>query len=152
MGGALTQHFTDFGGVSKRFSNKLSSDGTLISNPMVAYRIVQYEGLVYTSSAAFGGENSIGEAMVGLAFSTGVKVDNLRLGLAVGGYLQDDQKFRDRDIQPFGIALGSQFGLAPIAGVEIQADLPLSNRTYLTLYTLVSPVLATATIGFGWSP
>ncbi len=151
LGGALTQHFTDFGGVSRVFDNKVSKDGTLIANPMIAYREVEYTGLGYSSRAAFGGQNSIGELMGGAAFSVGVKVDYVRIGLVAGGYLQDDKKFRDRNVQPFTIPLG-RYGLAPLAGVEFQTDLPITHNKYLTLYTIVTPVLATAVIGFGWTP
>lgn len=151
MLGALTQHFTNFNGVSSRFDNKVSKDGTLIANPMAAWRIVQDQGLVYTSSAVFGGENSIGELMGGAAASTGVIVDHLRLGVAIGGYFQDNQKFRDRDIAPFGLNLGDRLGLCPIAGVELSIDVPLDHDTYLTIYTLITPILSTTTVGFGWT-
>lgn len=148
--GALTQHFTNFGGVSNKFDNKVSRDGTLIANPMVGWRIIQDEGLVYTSSTLFGGENSIGEFMGGVAASTGIIVDHLRLGVAAGGYVQDDQKFRDRGITPFSVPLGGQFGLAPVVGVELQIRVPIERSLYLTSYTLVTPILSTTTIGFGW--
>ena len=151
LAGALTQHFTNFGGVSRKFDNKISADGTLIANPMLGWRIVKTEGLVYTSSTLFGGENSIGEMMGGVAFSGGVKVDHLRIGLVGGGYLQDDQKFRDRDIHPFSVSLGDRMGLAPIAGVELSIDVPLEHETYMTVYTIISPVLSTTTVGFGWN-
>lgn len=149
--GALTQHFTNFDGVSSRFSNKVSRDGTLIANPMGAWRIIKTEGLIYTSSAVFGGENSVGELMGGVAASTGVIVDHLKLGVAAGGYLQDNQKFRDRGITPFGLNLGDRLGLCPIAGVELSIDVPLDHDTYMTIYTLVTPILSTTTVGFGWT-
>lgn len=151
LAGALTQHFTNFGGVSSRFSNKISADGTLIANPMLGWRIVDTQGLVYTSSMIFGGENSIGEMMGGVAISGGVKVDYVRIGLVGGGYLQDDQKFRDRDITPFSVPVGNRLGIAPVAGVEISIDMPIDSRTYVTVYTVITPILSTTTIGFGWS-
>lgn len=151
LAGSLTQHFTNFGGVSSKFNNKISADGTLIANPMLGWRIVKTEGLVYTSSTVFGGENSIGELMGGVSASAGVKVDHARIGLVAGGYLQDDQKFRDRDIAPFSVPIGNRLGLAPVAGVELSLDIPLEHETYLTVYTVISPILSTTTIGFGWN-
>lgn len=149
--GSLTQHFTNFGGVSEKFNNKVSADGTLIANPMVAWRIIQYEGLIYTSSALFGGENSIGELMGGVAASTGFRVDHVRLGLAVGGYLQNEQKFRDRDISDISVPIGSTLGFAPIAGVEVSIDIPIEKSVYGTIYTLITPILSTTTLGIGWN-
>lgn len=149
--GALTQHFTNFGGVSDKFDNKVSKDGTLIANPMAAWRIIDYDGITYTSSAFFAGENSIGELMGGVGASAGIRANKVRIGLAVGGYLQDDKKFLDRGVQPFSLPTGSRIGIAPLFGVELSIDVPIEKSVYMTVYTLITPILSTTTIGIGWT-
>lgn len=149
LGGALTQHFTNYGGVSSGFSNKLSADGTLILNPTLVFRTIDYSGLLYTTSSVFGGENSIGEMMVGGAASLGVRVDHVRLGLVAGAYGQDDQKYHDRNIRPFSAEIG-RYGIVPMAGVEFSIDVPLNAHAYLSVYTVVTPVLSSTMLGIGW--
>jgi hypothetical protein len=140
------------GGASKAFAHKVSNDGTLIANPLGAYRLIKNEdGGWYESRGLFGGENSIGEAMVGGMASQGFEFSHMRLGIAAGGYFQDNQKFRDRNVEPFSINLGSRYGLTPLLGVEFQINMPISGSTYLTIYNLVTPILTNTTIGLGWS-
>lgn len=151
LGGSLTQHIINPDGASSEFAHKVSSDGTLIANPLGAYRLIKTEeDGWYESRGYFAGENSIGEAMGGAMASQGFEYSHMRLGVVVGGYMQDEQKFHDRGLQPFAMELG-RVGVVPILGLEFQINLPIASKTYLTIYNVITPVLTNTTIGVGWS-
>lgn len=150
MAGALTQHFIVPDGASKQFDNRVSEDGSLIANPMLAVRSLELGDYGYTSKSIFAGQNSIGELMGGIGASTGLRIGRLRSGLAIGGYLQDDQKFRDRGIQPFSLWTGTKIGITPIFGVEFSIDQKLTDHSRASIYTLVTPAMSVSLIGIGW--
>jgi hypothetical protein len=151
--GSLTHHLSLITSPpSDRFSNKLDSNGNLILNPMLGYRHTYYlDADQYVSNTIFGGENSIGEAMAGYAISTGLRFNRLQLGIIGGGYVQNDKKFLDRNITVMAIPLGSTYGIMPVIGAEVGLRQNVSNKTYLLLYTILTPALIATTLGVGFN-
>lgn len=148
--GSLTYHFFNFGS-GEKFSNKLDSNGTLITNPLLGYRNVIFdEPNNYYSWTIFGGQNSIGQPMGGGAFSMGVGNRSGRFGLVAGGYLQDNTKFYDRGLTVLNVPIGDHLAIAPVVGWELALNFDLSPRCYWTFYNLLTPALYTSALGIGW--
>ena len=147
--GSLTQHFINFDGVSEKYDNKVSADGTLIANPIAAYRLIKTEGVSYDSTTYFAGQNSVGELMGGAMFNTGYNVGCMRLGALAGAYVQDNKKFTDRGLVVFSMPI-DRYGIVPVVGVEVSFIGRLNKRTYVTLVNIITPILATSTVGIGF--
>lgn len=150
LAGGLTYHVFDPDNVSEVNSNKISKDGRLIANPLLGYRSVDTDGLDYTSMLSFVGVNSINQPIFGAAASIGIAGDFGRIGFIGGAYMQDNRKFLDKGVQPFTLIPGSGWGPTPLLGVEYIHKIDLSNKTYLMLNTLISPIILNASIGIGW--
>lgn len=126
-----------------RYENKVDNYGDII-NPMVGYRLSDEKNDSYRSNTYFLGENSIGSAMAGYAYSPGVKYGDLKLGFVLGGYLQNDKQFHDRSIYPPAVPVGD-FGIVPLAGIEVGYSI---GKT--TVYVVTTPILMTAVIGINF--
>lgn len=142
--GGVTAHFTNIDQVDRQFTNKLNASGEVILNPTMAVRHYDYDDGVYVSKGAFIGGNSIGQPMAGVIFSGGGMLHEDRAGLAAGMYVQDNNKFRDRGVEPVSYAEARGMGFVPLVGVEyIHA---CSRNTLLNV--LITPILGN--IGLGW--
>lgn len=135
--GGLTYHLFTSRDIGSRFSNQISPDGALIATPTLGYSWSTLDGSSFATRTVFVALNSVGEAAAGGVFSTGEEVGDLQLGLAFGGYLQDDREFRRRGIAPFVIAESHNVGLVPVAGIVL--NYRLSPR--LQLNNLLTPVM-----------
>lgn len=150
LAGGLTYHVFNPNGVADHFEHKVDSTGQLISNPMIGFRRVTITGVEYTSVVYFGGENSIGEAMAGAAYSSGFIVDSWRLGLIAGVYFQDNDKFLDRGIQPIYLIPHPGIGPTPVLGAEVTKTWNVDHDVYILFNSLLSPIILNATVGIGW--
>lgn len=150
LGGGLTYHWFNPSGNDINYSNKLDSTGALIHNLMIGYREVDVKGVSYTSRTFFTGQNSIGQPMLGVAWSTGYIVNDTRVGLVGGVYFQDDDKMLERQVEPVMIIPHSGWAPVPVVGVEATHINKLTNRTYILLNVLLTPLFVNGTVGFGW--
>lgn len=147
--GSLTYHL--YGLESSNFQNKLNPSGDFIANPMIGFRKVYFDDInSYWSWATFGGENSIGDGMLGGAMSVGIGDGNIRLGLIAGTYLQNNRQFNDKGLAAIGIQINDTMELTPIVGLEFVYNINLTKRTYFTINQILCPWLYTASIGIGW--
>lgn len=144
LAGGLTYHL--YGGQGqKQFSNKITTDGALISNPLWAYRqaVVDNEGF-YVSETVFTGVNSLAEPLLGYAYSSGGTWSSGRVGLLAGAYLQDNSKYLDKGLIPPMIIPHDGWGPVPVIGVEIVKSVYES----VFINTLISPVLLNFSLGY----
>lgn len=133
--GLVTAHLINVPGVSQKYSGCLHKSCEVIYNPLLAYRFTTDEygpkydmnrrrwvkakdG--YTAHTILGGLNSVHEAMGGYYFSSGFWSGNHKLGIAGGGYLQDNRKFYARGVVPFALFEINGTGFTPIVGIEYQ--------------------------------
>lgn len=141
--GGITAHFTNYDQADRNFDNKLNRSGEVIANGVISVREVRVHDDHYATYGAFTGQNSIGQPMVGLLTSAGIVDGQNRYGLAAGGYAQNDNKFRERNITPFTISESQGIGLVPVVGIEW-------THTYKNFLTnvLVTPILGNVSIGW----
>jgi hypothetical protein len=145
LAGSITYHFLDYANTNEQFSNKIGYGGSLIANPLFAYRQTEYEeNETYSALMLFGGENSIGNPMGGAALSIGLHDESWKVGFIAGSYLQNDQQFADKNIDNLDVHLGNVVGLAVIIGMEFLYNIP---GTSLFLYDVITPTLTTLSLG-----
>lgn len=149
LAGSLTYHFFTTQKVTNKFNNKVTSDGSIISNPMLAFRQTEVKDSEYTAMTYFGGENSIGEAMGGAFISGGTVYGHFKAGMIFGAYAQNYHKFVDRDIVTPSTPFFLDIGFLPVVGIETSLDVNFSKNTYGILYTVVAPMFITSAIGIG---
>lgn len=150
--GGVTYHLVNGQVTGKQFSNKISEDGDLIATPALGVTFMDEESFPgeYTSLTAFAASNSVGEPAAGVMFETGeVFAKRLQIGLAFGGYLQDDREFRRRGIAPFVIAEVNNIGLAPVGGLAVNYKVDLFGDYYLRFNNILTPVITNHTVSFG---
>lgn len=113
--GSYTYHYIGDKSAARHYDNKASNDGNLIANPLLGLKLTDTYEDEYTSATIFGGENSLGNPMGGLLFSVGNVINtNFRIGLAFGGYFQDQDEFDKLQItNPANIG-----DFMPVAGME----------------------------------
>lgn len=141
--GGITAHFTNNDQADREFPNKLNKSGEVIANATIAIREVRNQEHTYATYGGFMGQNSIGQPMGGLLASAGILDGQDRYGMAAGGYVQNDNKFRERGIEPFTIAERNEMGLVPIVGIEWTH----AYKNFLT-NVLVTPILGNVSIGW----
>lgn len=141
--GGLTYHVNSDPEVSERFSNKLTSDGSLIYNQLYGFRYTKNDEILYDSYTFFMGHNSINEQMGGFVYSFGIEIDSITLGFAAGGYYQDSSKFTEKGI---GLLVGD---FMPVFGVELNKKFMINKTDYLKLNSFFSPVIVTETFSVG---
>lgn len=156
IGGGLTYHLID-NGAAPMFSNKLSSDGRLIANPIVGLAYTQHQGLIFNTYTVFGGANSVGKSMAGGLYSEGLEteivnnrtIDHFQFGWAIGGYEQQSHYYTDLGINSFRFVNVNGVDLVPVVGIVLNYQVNLNRDYYLKLNNLVSPVLLNSTVSFG---
>jgi hypothetical protein len=140
VAGALTYHFM---GADKAYKHRLSNDGAMIANPIIALRAASRpRESTYRTSGAFIGLNSLGRPMGGYLGSVGTDAAWGRFGIAMGGYMQDNRQFVAHNIQPPSWISSGGFGLVVLGGLEYSTKGPI----FLNL--LLTPAVSCASIGF----
>lgn len=149
IGGGLTYHVLD-GGASPLYSNKVTDDGRLIVTPTIGARFVHNLDIWwYDSAALFYSTNSIGRPVQGAMVSAGMHQEYFNIGLALGGYLQNNEEFRAKGIQPFSLDSDDEISIVPLLGIEVNFILPLTNRVFLGINNLLTPILTNHTLSLG---
>lgn len=150
IGGSLTYHIFDPNDQGLNYSNRVDSTGALIQNPLLGYRQVHQSGSEYTSQTVFTGQNSIGQPMFGMAYSSGFTTGTFRFGTVAGFYFQDADAMLKRNVTPIYIIPHPGWCPSPVLGLEFIKTVEFSNDRYLILNGLVTPILLNATVGIGW--
>jgi hypothetical protein len=148
LAGGLTYHVIDSGSSSYN-ANKVSSDGRLISNPEFGIVLTQQFSYLYQSGAVFGGQNPVGQPMGGALYQFGYAIDNLQIGAAAGAYLQDDNAFRNAGVEPFRMFEVGSIGVVPVLGLALNYNIPLSEKTYLKINNVITPIITNSSLSFG---
>lgn len=148
--GSLTQHFFNPESIDSQFANRVSSDGSLIRNPMLGYRQVHTKDGIYDAVAYFGGQNSVGEPMFGVAWSIGSDYRGYRLGVLGGIYMQDSSQFLDKGIVPIMMIPYRGWGPTPVLGLEATKTWDLNDTTYFLINSLLTVPFINVSIGLGW--
>jgi hypothetical protein len=149
VGGGITVHIEDSGGVGQYFSNKITPDGRVIANPVVGLRYTDYSDiLLYWSGAGFYGVNSIAKPITGGLVSGGLGFEYVNVGLVAGGYVQNNNDFYNIGIQPYSLTDGSN-AFVLMAGVEVNFKIPLSDDIFLGINNLLTPVVTNHTLSLG---
>ncbi len=149
MGPGLTYHLMD-GGASYLYSSKYSEDGRWIYTPSIGLRKMHVDKeSVYMSFTAFRSNNSIGSPIWGAIGGTGVQIfSHINLGLAYGGYIQNNEDFRYKNITPFS-ATGGVNAFVPLLGFNVDFQIPLSDKTFIGFNNLITPVITNHTLSVG---
>lgn len=143
--GLVTVHLYNPSQVGAGYKGQVGEDGTVIYNPIVGYRQeFRPRPHMYLTRSVFGGLNSVHSPMVGGALSAGVHSDQHHIGFIHGFYLQDNNKFRERDIEPFSAMEFGSVGIVPVVGIEHQYEF---KRDWYS-NAVVSPLLIN--LGLGW--
>lgn len=145
MGGSLTYHpFLD-NQTAGRFANKVGDDGRLIANAMIGTRYTTIDELGFCEKySLFGGNNSIGEPMVGGAWTVCHDTGPMSFGLTAGAYYQDKSKFDKR-----GIVLGVAGDIMPVFGVQVDFKLWENERYYIKENNFLSLLVTNHLLSFG---
>lgn len=148
LGGGITYHVLDYGASSK-YSNKISNDGRLIYTPMLGLRITNIPGnYSYSSAAIFRGTSSIGSPIYGGLLSSGLAISVFQVGFGFGGYIQNNEDFRAKGIQPYSF-IGNTNALVPLVGIEANVRYPLSDKLFLAFNNLLTPVITNHYLSLG---
>jgi len=147
VGPGVTFHVID-GGVSNLYSNKLSNDGRLIYTAQLGLRYVSSEDFGYSSIGIFRALNSVGSPITGAIYGYGISMTNLNVGFVAGGYIQNNNDFYARGIQPFTL-FGGTNALVPLVGFEINMKIPISKRTFIGFNNILSPVITNHNMSIG---
>ena len=115
--GSIVSHMMDtenFDYANKRSDNLIEPDfyGVSLNETNETY-LKKYR--------VFMGEQSAGGSMFGATYTVGRRVGIADFGMAFGGYFQDLQSFKERNIKPFGLDLNESVGFVPIAAFELGA-------------------------------
>lgn len=149
VGGSLTYHIFDPNDEGTNYSNRIDSIG-LIRNPLMGYRQVHQTGYEYTAQTVFTGQNSIGQPIFGMAYSSGFANGSFRFGTVAGFYFQDSDAMNKRNVTPVYIIPHPGWCPSPVLGLEFIKTFELTEDKYLIFNGLVTPLLLNATVGIGW--
>ncbi len=148
LGGGLTYHFV--ANSPSRFSNKISSDGRLISN--LTYGLgVAYTDFVnsfYIAVHLFQGNNSVNQPINGGTLSIDAITKYCDVGFVVGAYVQNDYDFISAGIAPFSITSGAN-AIVPIIGLEINPKFAFGDRYYVKLNNIITPIITNHSLSLG---
>ena len=144
--GSYTYHYVGDKTAAKHYDNKVSSDGNLISNPMIGVKITDVYKNEYRSLTAFGGENSLGKAMGGVLFSGGDVINNnFRAGPVIGGYFQDQSEFDKLQItNPANLG-----DFMPVIGFEANFRFNVYKDYFIGQNNIISLGITNHSLSFG---
>lgn len=141
--GGVTVHLSNPSGLGKAYKGKLTPYGEAIANPLIGLRRVNYHRKAYYSYGGFAGLNSVGCPITGGLLSLGFNYGPARFGAVHGLYIQDNNKFRERGIEPLSIQENRGTGYVPIIGWEYVHLLSRDVRINL----LLTPILSNVSLG-----
>lgn len=149
--GSLTYHFFDFKSSSHQFENKVSSDGMLISNPMIGYlnhNLKDYSNIKTHAFLVF--EDSIGSPAGGYFKANSKRYFGLLdVGFFYGGYLVNNKEWEKKRVDlPINIEFAGDASIIPIFGLRFSQEMKIDQTLSLRLNATVSPSLITLTLGF----
>lgn len=156
----LTHHFSHIN--ADRFANKVSKDGRTINNPLYSLSFLSGDKKSYGSFNLYGGQDSIGSPMHGFMLSKGIGAID-ESGVQIGGiwglYFYNEKnwekKFHDRPEQTpswLRATYGDSFrGVNMIIGLEINAQLMITEGAYLKLRNVITPMITIHSIGIGFN-
>jgi hypothetical protein len=151
MFGGITYHPMASPDITKYYQNKISPDGSLISNFMTGVQIVSETKNSYDSFAFFVGQNSVAEPMGGFKLSTGAIMDDFYIGPFVGAYFQDNATYLKDGVHPFSIFKIYDNSVIPIVGMEVDYKIVLKRHKYIKLNNIISPGLTNSSLSYGMS-
>lgn len=149
LGGSITEHLENANGAASYNAHKLSGDGRLIANPMMGLRLMKENDRRYDAYTVFGGQNSPGFAMGGTTVSTGWKFSGFYAGLVGGFYLQSDSKFLATGEIPFKWFKVNGTDFVPVFGCEINYKVDLTDKVYVKVNNLITPILTNSSVSVG---
>ena len=147
IGPGITYHVID-NGVATQYSNKLSSDGRWIKTNQLGIRFTNTENYSYNSTALFIASNSIGSTVYGGLASTGMHIIIFDTGFVFGGYVQNNEDFRAKGIEPYSLA-GNTNAFVPLMGMEFNVKFPIGSKIFLGLNNLITPIITNHNLSIG---
>jgi hypothetical protein len=141
--GLVTIHHTNPNQIDRKFSGCLHASCEAIYNPVLAYRMIEKTKRTYDAYTLLAGVNSIHEPIVGAYYAGGIRRSGYNLGVAMGVYMQNNEKFLQRGIIPFSAGKTGPLGIVPIIGVEHQYR--LTKKLFIN--TLITPVITNVGLG-----
>lgn len=148
IGPGLTWHVVD-GNADYLYNHKVSSDGRLIYTPQIGLRYTHNDELFYESLSAFTAQNSIGSPIYGGIGALGISFSKyINTGIILGGYVQNNEDFRALNITPFSLT-GGENAFVPLLGFEFNLKFYLTDRTFLGLNNMVTPIITNHNLSFG---
>lgn len=150
VGPGLTWHVTDGSGASQMYNHPVSPDGRLLFTPMVGLKQTNLDSSgIYNSMALFTAQNSIGKPVYGGLLGTGVNIyKSLNAGVVVGGYVQNNQDFKYLGVTPFSMTDGVN-AFVPLLGFEVNFKIHTSEKTFIGISNIVTPVITNHSLSFG---
>lgn len=148
--GGVTYHVINQENEARKFSNKLSNDGTLILTPTIGYsktKDLPYDE--YASQTLFLVLDSVGQPASGGLFQWGYVLGRWRLGLVLGAYAQNDWEFHHRGIAPFECLELGNIGLVPVGGGAINYRVPLRGKSFFEFNNIITPVITSHVVSIG---
>jgi hypothetical protein len=119
---------------------------------MYSFKITKPDSEFYTSDAFFIGENSVGTLMSGYMGASGVYLNKYtQFGAIYGAYAQDNTEFMRRGIYNcMAWFPESKISVIPIFGVEVNFKVNLSDKVFIKLNNVITPVVTNHTISIGF--
>lgn len=157
VGGSITAHLLPFSTYSpkvdpyKSLAGQLGQNTGVIANPLFGLRYVGEDERTYWTAAGFFMENSVGQPSAGFLTSLGRKFFNghLYAGGVLGAYEQCDSCYIESGLWPYKFTTIGDTDIVPVIGIEINFRVNISEKYYLKLNNIVTPLLTNTTIGFG---
>lgn len=134
------------------FENKLTNDGTLVSNiPTAKFDLFTTRGSRYEKKSFFYSRDCVNSEIYGFGMSSGNRTSYLSYyGFAFGGYFMNEKKWKEKNITRSWISLGNNRGIVPIIGLETNWNLFVHKNMHLDIHTYWNPFLINTTLSFGF--
>lgn len=146
--GGITYHIIDDGSSIKN-DHKLSDDGRLIVNPLLGVNYSHTSDMFYQSYATFLGKNSIDETMYGFLLQSGLEADNKQLGLVAGAYFEGNRQFVAKGMQPFRLGTSNGTDVIPLLGIAFNYKIMLTDRVFMRLNNIMTPIVFNSNVSLG---
>ncbi len=149
--GALTFHYINYTDASKNFANKVTDDGSLISNPTFGYTLREFQNDHYVADSIFIMKDSIGSNAFEYLRSFGQLTDNnFYLGLIGGFYFINNKNWKEKGFRPpLRISINSNYGLVPVFGLQVDKKFKLSRDYYIKFNNLLTLYVTNHTLSIG---
>lgn len=135
-----------------QFSNKLSSDGTLVKNsPTIELNKMTIRNHEYNKFTMFYSRDCVDSPVYGYAYSYGHHSPILQYGFAFGGYFMNEKPWNDRGITKSWFSIGNKQAIVPIIGGEVNVRIIKLGPTEVNWHTYINPFLTNTTLSIGFS-